>query len=55
MVTKDQVKELEALARPLAKWLNDNSNPHAKIIIECGIIELLDGVCGIPCEDLISD
>lgn len=55
MVTKEQMAELEELSKPLLKWLNENGNPHSKLILECGSVELVSGVCMIPCTEFIKD
>lgn len=39
-----KAKEFEEAARPLIKWLCDNCNPHAKVIVTPVSAELLHGV-----------
>lgn len=41
--TPEQREDFEALSRPLIHWLNENMNPHAKIIIETTGAELVSG------------
>jgi len=55
MITKEQSKEFETLARPLVKFLNDNFNPHTEIIINCDSARIMSGECGIPIPDYIKD
>ena len=43
-MNEQQSKELETLAMPLIKWLNENMHPHAKIIIDPTYYELVEGV-----------
>jgi len=40
-----QINELDKLADPLVKWINDNCHPNCKIIIEPGRIEVLEVIC----------
>ena len=55
MMTDKQLKEFEDLSRPLIKWLNDNSAPHAVIIIEVDSARLLSGELGFYTKDFIKD
>jgi hypothetical protein len=55
MVTTEQRKEFEALARPLVKFLNDNFNPHTEIVIDCDSARILSGECGVPIHDYVKD
>ncbi|MDP2158955.1 MAG: hypothetical protein Q8K02_00595 [Flavobacterium sp.] len=55
ILTKQQQKELETVARPLIEWLNKNCHPHVTAIVNPARVELLEGVCSIPVEDYISD
>ena len=54
-LTKEQREEFEKLSKPLIKFLNDNLDPHCKIIIECDYAEILSGLCGIPTDEFIKD
>ena len=45
MLTEQQRKEFEALARPLIKFLCENCHPHVTAIITPTNAELLEGVC----------
>lgn len=42
-IQKEKKEEFFALSNKLIKWLNDNANPHAKIIIDYESAELLSG------------
>lgn len=55
ILTREQVNELEKLAKPLMKFLCDNCNPHAKIIIECDRAEILSGSASIMTDEFIKD
>lgn len=52
---KDKMAEFQAAAAPLIKWLNDNGNPHHKIIVECNGAELVSGEIYVPVKDYIKD
>ena len=55
MLLKEQITEFETLAKPLIKWLNDNTNPHASILIDCDSAQLNYGECIIHTEEFIND
>ncbi len=55
MLSKEQVEEFKQLSKPLIKWLNENTNPHTKIIIETTGAEVVSGECGFQCEDFLRD
>lgn len=42
MTTQEQT--FEDAARPLIKWLAENKNPHAKVIVTPTDAQLLDGI-----------
>jgi hypothetical protein len=50
-----RVKELEALSKPLIKWLNENFHPHVTVIITPTSTELLEGLCAAPVTEYIKD
>ena len=45
----------EDLARPLIKWINDNANPHAVILIDATSAVLYSGEKSITTEEFIKD
>ncbi len=49
---RDEFKELTS---PLIRFLNENCNPHAKIIIETDSAELLMGECAFYTKEFIKD
>jgi len=44
--TKEKSNEFKLLAKPLIKFLNDNYNPHCKIIIGSTSAEIVSGEMG---------
>jgi len=48
-------KCFELLAKPLIKYLNDNYNPHASIIITCDSAEILSGEMAFQTKEFIKD
>ena len=54
-MTKEKQAEFMELTNPLIKWLNDNTDPHAKIIIEFGSAELVSGEYHFPTDEFILD
>ena len=53
--TEEQRKELERLARPLIKFLNDNFHPHVSITIDTGSAEIKEHFCRVVTDDYIKD
>lgn len=47
--------EFNDLTRPLIKYINDNYDPHTKIIIETTSAELVSGIIGTYTEEHIRD
>ena len=54
METKDIMKDFEALAKPLVKWLNENFHPHVTVQIDCTRASLMEGMVGVPIEEFID-
>jgi hypothetical protein len=48
-------EEFEALSKPLIKFLNDNFNPHSKIIIEPDGAEVVSGEMSVRTQEFILD
>lgn len=46
-----KTKELQALCEPLIKYLKENYDPHANIIVSDGDIKLVRTEIGIPAEN----
>ena len=42
VISKEQSKELSKLSEPLLKWLNNNTHPHCKLVIDTNSVELLE-------------
>jgi len=55
MLSKEQTKEFETLAKPLIKWLNDNTNPHASVVIDVDSAQINYGEYAIHTEEFIKD
>ena len=47
--------EFKVLCDPLIKWLNDNHNPHFKIVIDNSSAELLSGEMAYPNHEFWRD
>ncbi|WP_318371996.1 hypothetical protein [Enterobacter sp.] len=45
----------EDVVKPVIKWLNENSNPHASVIIDSTSAELVTGEIGIHTEEFLKD
>jgi hypothetical protein len=53
MLTAEKRNEFQELSKPLIKWLNDNTDPHAVIIIEPDMARLFSGEIGFPTQEYI--
>lgn len=47
--------EMLEAAKPLIKWLCENTNPHAKLIVEHDSVELFEGCMRSRTEEFIKD
>lgn len=42
-------------SKPLIKWLNENANPHASVIVDCTGAELLTGEIAFNTKEFLKD
>ncbi|WP_448956746.1 hypothetical protein [Klebsiella michiganensis] len=54
-VNKARSSSFEDVVKPVIKWLNENANPHASVIVDCTSGQLLTGEIGIHTEEFIKD
>ena len=45
----------EAASKPLIKWLNENANPHASVIVDCTQAVLLTGEISFITKEFLKD
>ena len=45
----------KAASNPLIKWLNENANPHASVIVDCTSAELLTGEIAVNTKEFLKD
>lgn len=43
------------VVKPVIKWLNENANPHALVIVNATSAELLSGEIGFNTEEFLKD
>jgi len=55
MMTAEQRKQFEVLARPLIKFLNDEGHPHMSAVISTSHAEIVEGVCAFQTDEYILD
>ena len=55
VISKEQSKELSKLSEPLLEWLNNNTHPHCKLIIDTNSVELLERSVRTINNDFILD
>lgn len=48
-------ESFEAAAKPLIKWLCDNTNPHATVIVTPTYAELLNGEMACRTTEFVRD
>ncbi len=55
ILTEIQRANMREAAKPLVKWLNENCNPHVKVIVNpCGA-EVLEGLTSVAIEEFWKD
>lgn len=54
-LTTTQLIELREAAKPLLKWMNENSHPHIKAIVEPNGLELVEGLTSVHTEEFVKD
>jgi hypothetical protein len=54
-MTDEQKKEFELYCNEVICWLNENANPHSKVIITTVGAELLSGEMIFVNEDFLKD
>ncbi|HDY7053646.1 TPA: hypothetical protein RRE93_000432 [Klebsiella pneumoniae] len=52
---KSMALSFEDVVKPVIKWLNENANPHALVIIDVTNATLLIGEIGIRTEKYLKD
>ena len=52
---KEKMRQLESLAKPLVRFLNDNFNPHSEIIIDCSCARIVSSECSVLITEYIKD
>lgn len=55
MLSKEQIKQLEEVSKPLMKFLAENFHPHVKVIVESNSAEFIEGQATVKCDDFIVD
>lgn len=55
ILTKEQIQQLTEAAKPLVKFLNDNFNPHVKVIVETDGAEIVEGSASVRITEFIKD
>jgi len=54
-ITDQQSDEMLEAAKPLMKWLAENTNPHHAVIVHAAHIELLAGVATNGTLEFVED
>lgn len=49
---ESELKEFEKAMEQAVRWFQKNCNPHQRIIIEMGGVELVSGEMAFPCKIL---
>ncbi|EPJ5099856.1 MAG: hypothetical protein E6997_17485 [Citrobacter sp.] len=51
----EESQGFEEAVKPLIKWLNDNANPHAVIVVEVDGAVLYSGERSVVTDEFIKD
>jgi hypothetical protein len=54
VISKKQLAELEAVAKPLVEWMLKNTHPHCTVIVDSQKVELVKGVASIPTTSIFK-
>lgn len=54
-VNKARSSSFEDVVKPVIKWLNENANPHASVIVDVTNATLFTGEIGVYTEEFIKD
>lgn len=53
ILTKEQIKQVEELATPLAQWLAINCHPHVTVILDSTRVEVVEGLMQSPLTKVV--
>lgn len=54
-LTPEQIKQFEALTKPLIQWLNENAHPHVTAIVTPVGAEVLEGLMAYQTMEFVKD
>lgn len=54
-LNKARSSSFEDVVKPVIKWLNENANPHASVIVDCTGSELLIGEIAFNTKEFLKD
>jgi hypothetical protein len=55
ILDEKQTESFKEASEPLIKWLNENADPHCKVIVDTRSAELLQGSCAHVTDKYIRD
>jgi hypothetical protein len=55
MLTNTQRNEFENATKPLIKWLSENCNPHAQVVVDSTSAELFEGIMSFNYDEFLKD
>lgn len=55
ILTDEQVDQLKEASKPLVKFLNENCNPHAQVVVDITGVELLQSSVTVKIEEYLND
>jgi hypothetical protein len=55
VLAEKQTESFKEVSEPLIKWLNENADPHCKVIVDNDSAELLQGSCSHVTKKYIRD
>lgn len=55
LLNQEQINQMQEAAKPLVKWLCENTHPHVKVIVDpCGA-EAVEGLASVKIEEFLKD
>ena len=55
ILTEIQRSNMKEAAKPLVKWLNENCNPHVRVIVGYDAAQVIEDITSVGIEEFIQD
>lgn len=54
LISKEESEQMLEAAKPLMKWLSENSHPHCRAIVDSTAVELVEAVARSGTEEYLK-